>query len=354
MWRKYLKEWLPEECRSCGKQKTCCLSNKKAFDLRDRLKDSLSKWWNSEHLLEWNNNALLFVFDIETAFETVWTEEGLLYKIHNLLGDVLEQSTITWFSSDLTERKGVVCIDKTQSESVTFESGVPQGGALSPLLYIVFVNDLVNQLKNSTTRFLFADDTALLIEIDKDLRIDQVQNQAQEDLNKINTWFRFWRIRLSAEKTKFRILSKQKNSQANNFRRHLTFRVGDHEAVEDNDPATRDLGIWLDDHLTYNEHIQKVVSVGTERINLLKTLANKNLGVGRETLLNTYIMWLRPVLEYGSVLFGMAHIKLLHQIENVQTETLEIALGTRKPISRAAVEVEAHSSTVSSTLWTCG
>ena len=245
----------------------------------------------------------------------VWYWEGFwycmdcrrpLYKIHKLLGDVLEQSTITWFYSDLTERKGVVCINKTQSESVTFESGVPQGGALSPLLHIIFVNDLVNQPKNSTTSLLFADDTALLIEIDKDLRIDQVQNQSQEDLNKINTWFRYWRIRLFTEKTKFRILSKQKNRQANNFRRHLTFRVGDHEAVEDNDPATRDLGIWLDDHLTYNEHIQKVVSVGKERINLLKNLANKNLGVGRETLLNTYIMWLRPVLKYGSILFGMA------------------------------------------------
>ena len=70
LWRKFLKKRLPEEYCSCWKQKTCCLSNKKAFDLGDQLKDSLSKWLR-QCTLTWGKQQCFTV--------CVWYWDGFWY-----------------------------------------------------------------------------------------------------------------------------------------------------------------------------------------------------------------------------------------------------------------------------------
>ena len=93
--------------------------------------------------------------DISKAFDKVW-HEGLLFKLrsmgisgelYNLLGNYL---------SDRFQR--VILNGQTSSWRPVI-AGVPQGSILGPLLFLVYINDLPNELKSSVK--LFADDTSL-------------------------------------------------------------------------------------------------------------------------------------------------------------------------------------------------
>ena len=98
--------------------------------------------------------AALLLMDVEKAFDAVW-HNGLLKKLHDmeLPGDILRI-----ISSFLTDRTIQVRIGNTLSEVVKLLAGTPQGSILSPLLFILFVNDIpVTQACQLTQ---YADDIA--------------------------------------------------------------------------------------------------------------------------------------------------------------------------------------------------
>ena len=67
---------------------------------------------------------------------------------------------MTWFASYVTERSQYVAIDGQICDSLAIQRGVPQGSILGPVLFLVYVNDFVLHLSNSTVG-IFADDTTL-------------------------------------------------------------------------------------------------------------------------------------------------------------------------------------------------
>ena len=66
---------------------------------------------------------------------------------------------LQWFESYLTEIYQRVTIEGTSSDWARFEAGVPQGSVLGPLLFLIYVNDIADNV--SSTCFLFADDSLL-------------------------------------------------------------------------------------------------------------------------------------------------------------------------------------------------
>ena len=93
--------------------------------------------------------------DISKAFDKVW-HQGLLYKLkqNGISGNLLE--TLTDF---LKDRKQRVVLNGQNSSLANIEAGVPQGSILGPLLFLIYINDLPDNL--STNVKLFADDTSL-------------------------------------------------------------------------------------------------------------------------------------------------------------------------------------------------
>ena len=94
--------------------------------------------------------------DISKAFDKVW-HEGLLYKLkqNGISGNLLE--TLTDF---LKDRKQRVVLNGQNFSWANVEAGVPQGSILGLLLFLIYINDLPDNL--STNVKLFADDTSLL------------------------------------------------------------------------------------------------------------------------------------------------------------------------------------------------
>ena len=114
--------------------------------------------------LDSNNFACGIFIDLQKAFDTV-DHQILLRKLEHY---GIRGIANDWFKSYLLNRQQFVSINGFDSKKQKIKLGVPQGSVLGPLLFLIYINDLHQSVKFSTTRH-FADDTNLLI-IDKTIK----------------------------------------------------------------------------------------------------------------------------------------------------------------------------------------
>ena len=128
------------------------------------------------------------------AFDKV-PHRRLLYKLHyyGIRGSThhwiaklhfygIRGSTHPWIASWLSERFQKVVLDDQASDPVPVLSGVPQGSVLGPVLFLIFINDLPDNIRSSVR--LFVDDRVLYRNI-KTLTDCQI---LQDDLNSLRQW----------------------------------------------------------------------------------------------------------------------------------------------------------------------
>ena len=83
-----------------------------------------------------------------------------------------------------------------QSDYKVIQSGVPQRSVLGPLLFLIYINDITNNIQSIIK--LFADDTSISLALRDPLRIADILNA---DLEQINNWAKTWKIKFNAQKT---------------------------------------------------------------------------------------------------------------------------------------------------------
>ena len=140
--------------------------------------------------------------DISKAFDRVW-HSGLLHKLHaaGVTGE-----TLAWFKNYLSDRKQRVVLPSTSSDWALIRAGVPQGSILGPLLFLLYINDIVTDIGSNLR--LFADDTSLYIIVDNPTTADDCLNM---DLNKISRWAATWLVTFNRTKTEALLYSRKLN-----------------------------------------------------------------------------------------------------------------------------------------------
>lgn len=141
-----------------------------------------------------NNVQVDTIFlDLSKAFDKV-PHDKLIQKLKNIN---LPESLVAWVSRYLMNREQYVLIDGHASSCLPVTSGVPQGSVLGPLLFLVYINDIVTVVTPTTHVRLFADDCILFREISS----MQDQIELNTNLDNIYSWCRDWGMVVNAEKT---------------------------------------------------------------------------------------------------------------------------------------------------------
>ena len=241
--------------------------------------------------------------DISKAFDKVW-HEGLCFKLKQ---NGINGSLLDLMSSFLSDRKQRVVLNGTSSDWKEIYSGVPQGSVLGPLLFLIYINDLTDDIKSNIR--LFADDSSLFIKVRS---IEEAQALLSSDLETITAWAHQWKMQFNPEIAKAAIevifSSRHKNK-------------GTHPPLSCNGTPvirqewTKHLGFHLDEKLSFKKHIAEAIIKAKKGIALLKFLSKY---LNRAKLDMAYKMHVRPHLEYGDVIFHNRSAELMKLIEKVQ------------------------------------
>ena len=222
--------------------------------------------------------------DLSKAFDRVW-HEGLIHKLrcNGVSGDML-----ALICNFLMNRKQRVVLNGKNSEWKDILAGVPQGSVLGPLFFLIYINDLCDNL-NSDVR-LFADDTSLFSVIENEIIGAEELNR---DLEKVRLWAWQWKMQFNTDKTEEVIFS---TKLARSF--HPPLLLGNDEVKREDEH--KHLGMILDSKLNFKSHIRAAILKARRGIGLIRYLSKY---VSRDVLNLTYKLYVRPHLDYGDLLY---------------------------------------------------
>ena len=196
---------------------------------------------------------------------------------------------------------------------------MPQGSVLGPLLFLVFINYITNAVKHCKIR-LFADDTCLYIDVDNRVHCADLINT---DLRAIEIWSKKWLVEFSAPKTESMVIGYKPNPQE-----HPTLLFCDIPISVVS--KHKHIGLWLESNLWWHYHIQEVAFKAQKRLNVLSYLKHRINGRQLEIL---YFAFIRPIMEYGSVVWAGAHQADLEILNRIQIKAMHIVTGCTKGTS---------------------
>ena len=269
-----------------------------------------------------NGKEVRSVFcDISKAFDRVW-HQGLLSKLHSI---GIRGKLLLWLQSYLQHRKQRVFIHGKTSQFKELSAGVPQGSVLGPLLFIIFINDIVEEITCNIR--LFADDTSLSITVEDPESAARIIN---EDLNKIHAWATKWLVTFNPTKTKTVTFSTKRVKVD-----HPPLKFGGTtlEQVQ----SHKHLGIVLSADCKWKQHVDHICSKAGKALNALRKL---KYILDRRTLEQMYDSYIQPLLDYGDTIWcGITQTDQC-KIEAIHLEAARIITGAPRGTSHSELYTE--------------
>ena len=280
------------------------------------------------HLLEFVNETLLndiylgldnklvggaIFLDLKKAFDTV--DHALL--CHKLAKYGVVGVSNAWFKNYLNDRRQVTRYRSKNSRPGVVTHGVPQGSILGPLLFIIYINDLPNSIFNCKVA-MYADDTILYCLGES---VDNVQDSLQSDLYSVERWLQANLLSLNASKTKSMLF--YTSYYRGNTDLHLNIDGTELECVRE----FKYLGFILDSKLTFNEHINHILSKAKQRIGCLWRVRKY---IKQDTALQLYKSLVLPYYDYGDVIYMHTSEQNLLKLQYMQNNACRMILRADK------------------------
>ena len=244
--------------------------------------------------------------DMTKAFDSI--DHCLLLSKLNDIG--FNNSLLAWFKSYLEDRYQLVYINGVYSKKFKATSGILQGSRLGPLLFAIFINDIVLETSCSLIS-LFADDC----------RISRVVSNLQEvstmqsDLDRISQWITRNKLEINVKKC-----SKISFSRSHSVL-DTHYLIGDQ--LIHNTNTVRDLGVILDVKWTFNDHLNYLLPKSFKTLGYIKRLTFNFTSLPViNYLFKTLIL---PGLTYASVIWSLSTQDKFSELNSILTKFLRFA-----------------------------
>ena len=272
---------------------------------------------------EWSTNSErklqtgILLWDLSAAYDTL--SPDILCEKLKIYG--FDENSCKWFYSFLTGRTQRVKIGQIMSKQLKLVSGVPQGGILSPIIFIIYGADMEEWTKNSSI-YTYADDTSTSCQNENEKNVIKM---LEEDAEEILKFMASNELVANPAKTVFMMLN-SKNKDSNITRK---IKVGDHYVVES--ISSKLLGITIDNDQKWKSHVygkNGLISSLNQRLFMIRRISN-NIQNERLKLIVDGI-WTSK-LRYGLQLFSEVRLtelqpknKVMCQIQKSQNKLMRI------------------------------
>ena len=209
----------------------------------------------------------------------------------------------------LENRKYFVSTNGLTSDTKTINIGVPQGATLSPLLFLLYVNDM--RFSSKFLEFIqFADDTTLLYSC-KDF--DFLQLTLEKETKKVIEWLSTNKLIVNLKKTHVMLFSYKKNLPK------LTIKINNIEL--DEKTVTKFLGVYIDNKMNWKPHVVNIcnkVSKSVAILRLVRTIFPLNV------LKTIYMSLVYTYMNYCNLIWGAAEKGIVEPLFKLQKKALRI------------------------------
>lgn len=254
--------------------------------------DSLTKAIDVGHCVD------VTFLDYSHAFDSV-PHHLILSKLHSfgITGNLL-----SWITNYFLNRSQVVRVNGVLSDPKQISSGILQGSALGPLLFVIYLND-VDKVIRSAQIIKYADDIKLTVAYDPD-NLNSC-NQLQHDINSVYSWSHQNGLSIN--------INKSKNMYFGRRNPKCSYHVDDH--LLDQVVMFRDLGVNISTPFSFKAHIYSITSKANQILGMIQKVFYTR---DKSTMTLVYKSHVRSILEYSSILWNPYHIYAIDHIEKVQ------------------------------------
>lgn len=250
--------------------------------------------------------AIAFL-DLAKAFDTV-DHQILLDKLYRY---GIRGKAYNIIKSYLSNRQQRVKINNKFSNFKTVNTGVPQGTILGPLLFIIYINDMLFSIPEESI-LSYADDTAILI---TGKNWQEIENKMNQLLHTIAIWLALNKLSLNTDKTIYMEFGNTCNSTPKNL--NISIQGKRIQRVEN----TKYLGVIFDSNLKWEKHIDNIYNKKKYLIFVFYKLSKI---MSTQILLMLYHAFFHSVISYGIIAWGGAYKGRIRSLQGLQTRLLKI------------------------------
>ena len=265
--------------------------------------------------LSLNNNYHTDVvyFDFAKAFDSV-NHDILLYKLKSIFK--IDGLLLNFIKNYLQNREQCVVIGNAMSGNCTVNSGVPQGSIIGPLLFVLFINDINENVSEGTNITLYADDTKIWREIHS--KADNII--LQHDINTLNSWALVNKMRFHPSKCKVLPVSRKRQPKLD---KRFVYQLNNVNLVYCH--TEKDLGVHVTSKLNYTDHCNKLYSKASARLGLNKrTCCFVTNPIQKRKL---YLTMVRSLFEHCSVVWRPHNKTTSDKLESIQIRSVKWILN---------------------------
>ena len=249
-------------------------------------------------------------FDFKKAFDTV-PHRRLMLKLesYGIKGNIRD-----WIGEFLCGRSQIVTVNGEKSELASVISGIPQGTVLGPILFVVYINGLFDNI--CSDGYMFADDTKIFRQVSA--KEDALNLQA--DITSLDDWSKTWGLQFNLDKCHVLTIGKFDNIM--HTHRYKIYKEEIQHVFEE-----KDLGVVIDFNLSFEEHIASKIRIA----NLIVGLIRRSFTfLDCKSFTRLYTAFVRPHLEYAQSVWSPHLAKYIDMIENVQIRATKLVDGLSK------------------------